>query len=327
MPHNFFSTRQARRLSGFTLIELLAVMAIISFSVFLVSGPLQGRTDNKRIDQTLTLMAEIETALLGQELQGEPQLRTAGYIPDLGTLPELIDGQPMGLWTPDTDKDSEDDLLRRCQFISDGYAKNWGFAAEATPLYIWMGWRGPYLSPPRDGVLRDAWGNALIFQPDTPEKGDLTIVSPGANGIVSDQDAGADSDIKAVIRRSRFTAPVSGVIIPSGINTNNSREDIVIRLYYSAPGPDESHEDITDLTFMVADMQDQGAVIAEDGYFLFPEVPVGTDRLLEISQPMLDKDGNRHTVLTYIRFEVLPTLNWLGRIDIRNSYDMYPYRV
>jgi len=319
MFHIIFSTRQDRRLSGFTLIELCAVMMIIAFSVFLVSGPLQGRTDEERIDQTLTLMAQIETAILGPELPGETTLRDAGYIPDLGNLPEPVDGQPRGLWTPDTDNDGEDDLLRRRQFIDDGHGFNWGFACESSPLYIWKGWRGPYLSAPKDGVLRDAWGNSLIFRKDAPGDGDLTIISPGANGIESEQDTGADSDITMLIRRSHFTAPVSGTINPSSLNDANEWGDVRVRIYYAAPDPEKAHTNVRDLAFM----EPQDATVGEDGYFLFTGVPIGTDRLLEISQPLLDQNGDTHTILTYIRFEVLPTLNWLGRIDIRNSYELW----
>jgi prepilin-type N-terminal cleavage/methylation domain-containing protein len=321
MPYHLPGTDYARHAAGFSFIELIAVMAIISVSVFLLSRPLQDNTDQARIDQTLTTMCEIETALRGSELPGEPALRDVGYIPDMGELPALIDGLPRGLWTPDIDNDGSDDLLRRRQFIDDGHSFEGAVGIDDSTLHTWMGWRGPYISAPRDGVFRDGWGNKLIFKKDHPGPGDLTIVSPGADGIVSGSDTGADSDIKLVIRRSGFTAPVSGVIILSGINEYNPLSDVGLRLYYAAPGPDYAHENITDLAFMEPDTQGQGADITEDGYFLFPEVPVGTDRLLEISQPLPTNPEKK--VLTYIRFEVLPTLNWLGRIDIRNSYDSY----
>ena len=122
MPYHLPGTDYARHAAGFSFIELIAVMAILSISVFLVSGPLQDSTDQARIDQTLTTMGEIETALLGSELPGEPALRDVGYIPDMGGLPDLIDGLPRGLWTPDTDNDGSEDLLRRRQFIDDGHS-------------------------------------------------------------------------------------------------------------------------------------------------------------------------------------------------------------
>ncbi len=316
-----FTVQQDPRRPGFTLIELLAVMVIIAFSVALVSGPLQSRTDRERTEQTRTLIGEIEKAFLGQELEKEPGLRTAGYIPDLGKLPDLVDGQPRGLWTPDTDNDGRDDLLKRCQFMDDGHSFNWGFASDASPIYIWMGWRGPYISEPRDGVLRDGWGNPLVFRKDTPQKGDLTIISPGANGIVSDADTGSDSDIKMVIARSRFMAPVAGTIVPSGIHEANSRRDIRMRLYYAPPDPAADHTRIGHLAFIEPENGADGFMVGDDGYFLFPEVPIGTDRLLEISQPFPYQYGR--TVLTYIRLDVMHTLNWLGKIDIRNSYDLW----
>lgn len=297
------------------MIELLAVICIMALCVFVAAGPLKNRSDEKRAEQTRTILAEIRTALLGQELPGEPRTRDDGYIPDMGGLPTLIDGQPRGLWTPDTDGDGEDDLLRRTQFLDEAHGLEWGFAEASSPLHIWMGWRGPYISVPKDGVLRDGWGNALVFQAGTPTEGDLTVISPGANGIVSARDSGADSDITVVIRHSEYTAPVAGTIILSGINSENSLADVKVRLYYAAPGPKDAHAKVTDLA------PPRDATIATDGYFLFTDVPVGTDRLLEISQPLPAPNITKNT-LTYLRFEVLPTLNWLGRLDIRNSYEV-----
>lgn len=314
---NRLSIEKLRYPCGFTLVELLAVICIMALCVFMALGPLKNRSDKERAEQTMTILAEIRTALLGQELPGEPLTRDNGYIPDMGELPELIGGQPWGLWTPDTDSDGEDDLLRRMQFVDEAHELNYGFASQFSPLYIWTGWRGPYIGVPKDGVLRDGWGNALIFQADTPTEGDLTVTSPGANGIVSTQDSGTDSDIVMVVRRSEYAAPVAGIIIPSGINSENSLADVEVRLYYAAPGPKETHIRVTDLV----SMEPRNGTITEDGYFLFTGVPVGTDRLLEISQPLPPPNSTKKN-LTYLRFEALPTLNWLGRLDIRNSYEV-----
>lgn len=316
-PLNRPGAGKPRRAFGFTFIELLAVVCIVALGVFVAGGPLKSRSDAKRAEQTRTILAEIRTALLGQELPGEPRTRDDGYIPDMGKLPDLIGGQPRGLWTPDTDNDGEDDLLRRTQFLDETHGLLHGFADQSSPLYIWMGWRGPYISVPKGGVLRDGWGNALVFQADSPATGDLTVTSPGANGIVSARDSGADSDITMVIRHSEYTAPVAGVIIPSGINSGNSLADVKVRLYCAARGPKDAHAKVRDL-FSV---EPQNGTIAEDGYFRFTGVPVGTDRLLEISQPLPAPNSGSIT-RTYLRFEVLPTINWLGRLDIRNSYEV-----
>ncbi len=324
MSRSFSKHYTKQYMEGFTLIELLVVMVIILFCAMIAAGPLQGRTDQARIDQTMTAMVQIKDAIMGRPLPGEPALYDVGYVPDMGVLPALINGQPRGLWTADTDNNGSDDLLRQCLFLDSGHVPD-GQGIEDSPLHIRMGWRGPYISSPRDGMLRDSWGNKLIFDKDTPSQGDMTIVSPGANGIVSEKDTDADSDIKLVIRKSGFTAPVSGVIIPSGLYkdkyTSNSVADVMIRIYYTAPGPDEAHEKITDLVFIEPEKQTSDAVISEDGYFMFPEVPVGPDRLLEISQPVPAYPGKK--AVTYIRFEVMPAVNWLGRIDIRNSYGLY----
>jgi prepilin-type N-terminal cleavage/methylation domain-containing protein len=299
---------------GFTLVELLAVLFIIGLGVFIAAGPLKSRSDAERAEQTRTTLAEIRTALLGKELPGEPRTRDDGYIPDVGKLPD----QPCGLWT---NNDGKDDLLRRTQFLDEAHGLKWGFADQSSPLYVWMGWRGPYISAPKDGVLRDGWGNALIFRKDTPTSGDLTVVSPGANGIESARDTGADSDIAMVVRHSEYTAPVAGVIIPSGVNVPAESDlktalgNVRVRLYYAAPGPTENHFRVTHLAHM------PDVTVAEDGYFLFKDVPVGTDRMLEISQPLPAPNPYNKKALTYLRFEVLPTLNWLGRLDIRNSYE------
>jgi hypothetical protein len=267
-------------------------------------------------------MAEIKDAILGQPLPGEPALYDVGYVPDMGGLPALTDGQPRGLWTTDVNNNGSDDLLRRCLFLDSGHTTEGGGGGVLySPLYLYMGWRGPYISAPRDGILRDGWGNKFIFLKDNPNQGDMTIVSPGANGILSEKDTDAESDIRLVIRSSMSMAPVTGNLIMSGINEDNAISDISIRLYYAAPGPGEKHEKITDLVFIEPDKQELDAAITEDGYFMFQEVPVGPDRLLEISQPMPAEPGKN--AVTYVPFEVLPTLNWLGRIDIRNSYGLY----
>ncbi|MGD9161264.1 MAG: prepilin-type N-terminal cleavage/methylation domain-containing protein [Desulfobacteraceae bacterium] len=326
MSRYFIKHYSKQHMDGFTLIELLVVMVIVFFCVLIAAGPMHDRTNHARIEQTMTAMAEIKDAILGRPLPGEPALYDVGYVPDMGELPDLIDGQPRGLWTTDANNNGSDDILRRCLFLDNGHTTEGdGGGVLYSPLYLYMGWRGPYISAPRDGVFRDGWGNKLIFNKDTPDQGDMTIVSPGANGIISEKDTGAESDIKLVIRKTGFMAPVSGVIIPSGLykdNFNsNSVTDVMIRIYYTAPGPSEAHEKITDLVFIEPEKQDLDAVITEDGYFMFPEVPVGPDRLLEISQPMPAEPGKK--AVTYISFEVMPTLNWLGRIDIRNSYDLY----
>jgi prepilin-type N-terminal cleavage/methylation domain-containing protein len=306
--------------SGFTLIELLVVISIILFTVFMAAGPLQDRTEQAREEQTLAAMSEIKDAILGRPLPGEPALYDVGYVPDMGRLPDLIDGQPRGLWTADIEDNGSDDLLRRCLFLDSGHSFRRDGIIDS-PLYIYMGWRGPYISTPRDGILRDGWGNKLIFKKDSPNNGDITIISPGADGIISEKETGPESDIKLVIHRSMIMAPVSGLIIPSGINENNSISDIRVRLYYATPDPGATHEKITDLAFIEPEAQELGAAVTKDGYFMFPDVPVGPDRLLEISQPMPAAPGKN--AITYIRFEVMPTLNWLGSIDIRNSYDSY----
>ena len=307
-------------MAGFSLIELLVVLVIIVAGAAIASGPLLDRTGQARIEQTMAAMEEIRDAVLGRPLPGEPALRDVGYLPDMGCLPPLTDGQPKGLWTADTDNDGSDDLLRRSLFIDEGHVAK-GMGIDDACLHIRMGWRGPYISVPRDGVLRDGWGNKLIFKNDEPDTGDMTIISPGANGIVSENDGHADADIKLVIYESGCMAPVAGMIIPSGINDASTLENVSVRIYYAAPAPDAGRKNITDLVFMVPDIQAGNAVITQGGYFLFRQVPAGPDRLLEISQPLPGNFGKK--VRTYIRFEVMPAFNFLGRIDMRNSYDVY----
>ena len=141
--------------SAFTLMEVLVVLGIMGMIALIVTtiSPLSAR-DQACYEATLEIMDSIEQALLGvppTHLAGER--RYMGYIADMGELPKLPGeaGQPAGLWT--------DRLAALYGAESDLPA--WGYTGDDTRL--WIGWHGPYLEAPA-GVLRDGWGNPLVFE-------------------------------------------------------------------------------------------------------------------------------------------------------------------
>lgn len=135
-------------------------------------------------------MEEIKKALLGDPgAYANGQRQFAGYITDMGRLPELIDVdgnlQPVGLW-------------------EQGSQDSWGYDQGAR---IWMDWRGPYIEAPQNDLLEDAWGDtfAFIFH-DTG----IDIISRGADG--EPEGIGFNEDITLTIRKTQYRAPVAGKV-------------------------------------------------------------------------------------------------------------------
>lgn len=123
-------------------------------------------------------MEEVKEAIIGHPgLYCNGIRQFTGYVSDLGALPSLyyvdengdmkelpaddnlseilkkckLPPQPRELWTRDIDRDGKLE-------IPDGLL--WKYHKDGG---IWAGWRGPYIEPPPDGVLRDKWGNPLVF--------------------------------------------------------------------------------------------------------------------------------------------------------------------
>ena len=162
---------------GFSLIEVLVALAMVGVLVAMVTLPLKQTDERRDYDRTLAAMEEIRHAVLGRQgLYCNGQRQFTGYVTDMGGLPALVDEdgtevgdmlgeqdgeqvllfpQPRALWTRDINgngdtKDPED--------IPDDLC--WKYYEEQR---IWAGWRGPYLDPPADGVLKDGWGNPFLF--------------------------------------------------------------------------------------------------------------------------------------------------------------------
>jgi type II secretory pathway pseudopilin PulG len=186
-------------------LELSVVLAIMGFLAMIMSPVLSTDLDQERYEKTLRQMEEIRKALVGgpsSYLNGQPQF--AGYAYDLGGLPSLVDV----LGTPgDSDDDQPQALWQQ------GTLPDWQYDSAAR---IRAGWRGPYIEVPTGGVLRDGWGNPLVF---TLSEGDLTVASCGADGTPdTGSEAGYDEDITFSIQEEEYLAPLAGRVVgfPAG---------------------------------------------------------------------------------------------------------------
>jgi type II secretory pathway pseudopilin PulG len=317
---------------GFTLLELIVVTAIMALVVFTVAPIFTGRDDQARFGRTQKMLAEIQRAVLGDfgDL-GMGRVRLAGYVPDMGALPALqvVPGgsgtapQPRGLWTPDLDADGEDDLVGHTLFIDDYWAHYFqspGHPDTATAA-VSLGWRGSYIEAPRDGVLRDGWGNPIVFEANTPDDGDLTVKSLGADG--NPGGAGHGADITVTIERSRYLADVAGYVAH---NSFDDHTQVTVALYFAPPDPPYAPgiKPAGGATVPQPRIKDLKAEIqkgvGKDGYFLFKDVPVGRERILKISE-RVELNGDEHWSLMFHRLYVLPGGNWLGTIEMETIYE------
>lgn len=160
---------------GFSLIEVLVALALLAVLATVVGLSLKQTDDRQAYEQTIATMSAIREAILGKPgLYCNGQRQFTGYAADMGGLPLLVDAngnevsdlmaedgktlafaQPRGLWTRDMNGDG---YTTGAVDIPNGSC--WKYYEEQQ---IWAGWRGPYLTPPADGVLRDGWGNRLLF--------------------------------------------------------------------------------------------------------------------------------------------------------------------
>jgi type II secretory pathway pseudopilin PulG len=299
-------------MKGLTLLELVIVLFLMTLSIFLIAQTFGNNPDQKRYERTLESMQEIKKAILGtysERVRGD--IRFAGYVPDMGDLPELIDGQPRGLWTgdvKDTPDDDSDDfpyykkykISRKLEFSHSPV----GTGPIRSERVITIGWQGPYIKPPVGGVFRDSWGTPIIFKKNAK---DFIIKSLGADGKQGGKNY--DKDIILVINEKDYLAQVAGYIRPLSLySENRARVDI----YYEVP-EDISSTDILDFGDKggkhmndVKVIQDNGL---DDGYFCFDGVPIGTERLLAVTQPR--ENG---TALDIYKIDIEPGINWLGNM-------------
>jgi phosphoglycolate phosphatase len=153
--------------------HLMAALALLGILAAMGSLFLKQRDERQQYDQTIATMTAIREAILGKPgLYCNGVRQFTGYVADMGGLPLLVDKdgnafsnlvaegrktliytQPRGLWTRNINGGTSD-----ATNIPDTAC--WKYYEKQR---IWAGWRGPYLAPPADGVLRDGWGNRLLF--------------------------------------------------------------------------------------------------------------------------------------------------------------------
>lgn len=165
--------------TGFSLVEVLVVLSLMALLVLFLGSKINNMGEDWRFEKTCYMMEEIKEAIIGKPgLYCNGIRQFTGYVSDMGVLPSLFDKegnkiefidengnnimddntlndilqgklivQPRGLWTRDIDGDGNDDL------------PEWKYADAK----IWAGWKGPYIDPPPDGILKDAWGNPFVF--------------------------------------------------------------------------------------------------------------------------------------------------------------------
>ncbi len=185
---------QSEACPGFTLVELLMIVVIVGFLLSMMPRVFTEDSNQRRFDETRERMEEIKKAILG--IPGsylvEGSQRFGGYVVDMGRLPVLNgDGQPEDLWEQNGQVGKS--YSSKCRRL--------------------IGWGGPYIEKPHSGVLRDGWGNPLVFKDSFTcsleiARGDMIIVSCGSDGLSGG--SGYGEDIKLEIRRSQYMAQVAG---------------------------------------------------------------------------------------------------------------------
>ena len=286
--------------SAFTLLELVIALAIMGFLAMIMTGVYTGEDDQARFEQTGTQMAEIKRALLGSRedsINDKPGF--GGYITDMGGLPALedvsgtpgvtSDDQPKGLWVQGVLPDWENKSVSR----------------------TWMGWRGPYLEMPSDGVLRDGWGGPIVF---SIINGDIVIESYGAD-LCKDTggETGFDTDLTETIKQIRHQGAVAGRV--TGFSPGQEL-NMRVRIYMPDAGAEQAKTINTGVT--------------SDGYFRFephdsaepdPEsagsgrkyvsIPAGIRSIYAFDTANPPADPKPFV------FAVEPAGNWIGEIEIQ----------
>ena len=316
---------------GFSLLELLAVAAILALAAAVATPIFLDKTDQTRFQRTIETTAEIEKAILGvtsDRVRGD--VRFAGYVQDMGELPEFFyvtkkgkivkvkeddrisdilkdckyPPQPKGLWTNDpkgTLNIKDDGLIPSKPYALLGGG---GFLLE----FIRVGWRGPYLKPPLSGVLEDGWGNPLVFE---NVDGDFVVISLGADGEEGGE--GFDRDFVHTIRKVDYMGSVSGYVSPQTVSLSSK---VKVRIYYAPATFDCELEESGDLpkcyrmTYCVKHME---TTSKPDGYFRFDGVPIGTQRVLLVVQ-MIPTTAPTKAVGRGYKLAVEPGTMWLGTL-------------
>ena len=184
-----FSTR-----SGFTLVETLVTLAILAMLGSVAGGVYYSVQEQKDFEATMVIMVDVKKAILGTYSPRARGVSISGYVVDMGSLPSLNkDGQPEDLW-------------------EQGDFPHWQYNKDKR---IWAGWNGPYIRRPAGNFIIDGYGRGLIFKENM---GNISIISCGADG--KEGGSGMDEDIKMVIKKEDYMAPVGGHLEEKSLTIN-----------------------------------------------------------------------------------------------------------
>jgi prepilin-type N-terminal cleavage/methylation domain-containing protein len=287
-PLSHFPTRLVSK-TGYTLLELLVVVVVMALSAAVMAPVVLDESDQELTVHTIKNMEVIRTALLGtpsDRVRGN--IRFAGYVRDMGNLPDLYDvlatpadpsdDQPAGLWTEDpagTPDNETDDLASRRSYVSE---------EKDIRAILRMGWQGPYIRPPTGPALVDGWKNPLRFKRTGD---DLVVTSLGADG--KEGGDGHYRDITWTLRQNEWTGSVAGYISPLIIAEHaDENGQVEVSLYYAPDlascNPVEVSVNNQVESIFVYPVQSCCSVRKTmcdlDGFFRFNDVPVGTQRFL-----------------------------------------------
>jgi general secretion pathway protein G len=179
---------------GFTLIEVIVVIAVLSILASM-AVPLAAKViDQSRTEATRKQMEEIHKLIVG-----DPALGTAGFVGDMGRLPQSPPAQPLRLLN--------EQLGQRNPTLQ--------------LLGVRMGWWGPYVNSgfSQQAYRNDAWGTAYAY--GNPGAGQITSYGP-------DHNPGGGDDI---------TYPPNVVVIDGKLLVNLHVWDSTAAAYVLNPQP------------------------------------------------------------------------------------------
>ncbi len=273
--------------AGFTLMEVLVSLTIVGMIAVIAAGIVpKGAEDDEAYEATMEIMESLKLAIVGvppTHLAGER--RYTGYIADMGELPELLgdQSQPAGLWT---DALSDIDSL-----VEDLPA--WAYNEDAR---LWVGWHGPYVDSPSGGIIKDGWGNRIVFERFNIDKDENEVVdsegtnlrfkSLGSDGKEQDETqetSGYEADIVYIVREQDYMGDLAGYL--AGVEDGKTGG---ITIYYPAKG---------------ALVSKAPSSLQDDGYFV-----------LEDALPMGIRSLRTGTSAEPLIFSVEPTGNFLGTV-------------
>jgi hypothetical protein len=243
----------------------------------------------------------------------------------MGELPELIDqkgkavsanGQPAGLWR-----------INPLGTSSGRLAANFKIAGLA------VGWQGPYITPPPENIIKDAWNRPLIFtrfditnnRESINKNGtSLKITSLGADGLPDG--TGPAEDLQMIIRDNDYLSRVAGYI-SGDINLKDeyyyekgekitlpSAKPVTIKIYYGRNNLFSSETLSAENIKNNQLLKYKSVEMAENGYFRFDQknkIPRGVERLLTVTREIESTETER--IQSY-KIHVAGSLCWLGRL-------------